>query len=113
MRVTDRLTDSPACLAIGDFDMGPQMRRILAASGQAVPDAKPILEINPAHPLVQRLDGEQDEAKFADVARVLLDQATLAEGRPLRDPGGFRAAAEPAADLNFGDSSLNCVCAIK
>jgi molecular chaperone HtpG len=89
VRVTDRLTDSPACLAIGDFDMGPQMRRILAASGQAVPDAKPILEVNPAHPLVQRLVAEQDEHRFADVARVLLDQATLADGRPLRNPSAF------------------------
>jgi molecular chaperone HtpG len=89
VRVTDRLTDSPACLAIGDFDMGPQMRRILAASGQTVPDAKPILEINPAHPLVLRLAAEQDETRFADIARVLLDQATLADGRPLRDPGAF------------------------
>ncbi len=89
VRVTDRLTDSPACLAIGDLDMGPQMRRILAASGQAVPDARPILEINPAHPLVQRLGAEQDEPRFADIARVLLDQATLVDGRPLMDPGAF------------------------
>jgi len=89
VRVTDRLTDSPACLAFGDFDMGPQMRRILAASGQNVPDSQPILEINPAHALVQRLDAERDEAKFADIARVLFDQAALAEGRALRDPGAF------------------------
>ena len=89
VRVTERLTDSPACLAIGDMDMSPQMRRILAASGQAAPDSKPVLEINPGHALVQRLDGETDEARFADVARVLLDQATLAEGRALADPGAF------------------------
>jgi molecular chaperone HtpG len=89
VRVTDRLTESPACLAIGDKDMSPQMRRILAASGQAVPDSKPVLEINPGHALVQRLGRETDEARFADVARVLLDQATLAEGRPLKDPGAF------------------------
>jgi len=89
VRVTGRLTDSPACLAIGDFDMGPQMRRILAASGQAVPDARPILEVNPEHPLVKKLEGEAGEAAFADIARVLLDQATLAEGRPLNDPGAF------------------------
>ena len=69
--------------------MGPQMRRILAASGQAVPDARPILEVNPAHPLVQRLASEADEERFGDIARVLLDQATLAEGRPLKDPGAF------------------------
>ncbi len=89
VRVTERLTDSPACLALGDFDMAPQMRRILAASGQAVPDARPILEINPAHALVQRLAGEAGDGAFGDIARVLLDQATLAEGRPLRDPGAF------------------------
>jgi molecular chaperone HtpG len=65
------------------------MRRILAASGQAVPDSKPILEINPDHGLVKRLAAEQDEAKFGDFARVLFDQATLAEGRPLKDPGAF------------------------
>ncbi len=89
VRITERLTDSPACLALGDFDMAPQMRRILAASGQSVPDARPVLEINPAHALVQRLAGEAGESAFDDVARVLLDQATLAEGRPLRDPGAF------------------------
>jgi molecular chaperone HtpG len=89
VRVTDRLTDSPACLAIGDMDMSPQLRRVLAASGQPVSDTKPVLEINPAHALVRRLSGENDDVKFADVARVLLDQATLAEGRPLADPGAF------------------------
>jgi molecular chaperone HtpG len=65
------------------------MRRILAASGQAVPESKPILEVNPGHPLVRRLAAEQDDARFADLARVLLEQATLADGRPLRDPGAF------------------------
>ena len=89
VRVTDRLTDSPACLAIGDFDMGPQMRRILTASGQAVPESRPILEVNPAHPLVRRLAGETSEEKFTDIARVLLDQATLAEGQALKNPGAF------------------------
>ncbi len=89
VRVTDRLTDSPACLAIGAMDMGPQMRRILAASGQPVPDSRPILELNPAHALVQRLAQETSDEKFADIAHVLLDQATLAEGQPLQDPGAF------------------------
>jgi molecular chaperone HtpG len=89
VRATDRLIDSPACLAIGDFDLGPQMRRIMAASGQAVPDTKPVLEINPAHPLIRRLETEQDSQRFEDIARVVLDQATLAEGRPLKDPGAF------------------------
>jgi molecular chaperone HtpG len=89
VRVTSRLTDSPACLAIGDFDIGPQMRRIMAASGQAVPDSRPVLEINPAHPLIARLENESDQKRFEDLARVVLDQAALAEGRPLKDPGAF------------------------
>lgn len=89
VRVSERLTDSPACLAIGDYDMGPQMRRILAASGQAVPDARPILEINPAHALVQRLAAEEDAARFTDLARLLLDEALLAEGRIPADPASF------------------------
>ncbi|MCK6371217.1 MAG: molecular chaperone HtpG [Gammaproteobacteria bacterium] len=89
IRVTSRLTESPACLAMSEFDMGPQLRRILAASGQAVPDARPILEINPDHPLVRRLGAEPDEARFGELARVLFDQALLAEGRPLKDPAAF------------------------
>ena len=89
VRVTDRLTDAPACLALSDFDMGPQMRRILAASGQSMPDSKPILEVNPAHALVQRFAAEPDSERAADMARVLLDQAMLADGRTLRDPGAF------------------------
>jgi molecular chaperone HtpG len=89
VRLTDRLTDSPACLAIGDFELGPQMRRIMAASGQAPPDSRPVLEINPGHPLIGRLGEEKDAQRFEDIARVVLDQAALAEGRPLKDPGGF------------------------
>ncbi|GIK35332.1 MAG: chaperone protein HtpG [Gammaproteobacteria bacterium] len=89
VRTTGRLTDSPACLALGEADMGPQMRRILEASGQKLPHSRPVLEVNPTHPLVLRLAGEQDQARFADIARVLLDQATLAEGRALADPGDF------------------------
>ncbi len=89
VRVSERLTDSPSCLAIGDFDMGPQLRRILAASGQALPDARPILEINPAHALVGRLAGEQDEERFADFAWLLLEEALLAEGRTPKDPAAF------------------------
>jgi molecular chaperone HtpG len=69
--------------------MGEQMRRILAASGQQVPDSKPIFEINPEHPLVQRLAAEADDQRFADLADVLFDQASLADGRQLQDPGQF------------------------
>lgn len=89
VRATSRLTESPACLVIDDFDMGKQMRRIMEASGQAVPESQPIFEINPEHTLVKRLAAEQDEQRFSDLARVMLDQASLAEGRQPKDPGIF------------------------
>ena len=89
VRVTDRLTESAACLALGEFDMGEQMRRILEASGQQVPDAKPIFEINPAHPLVAKLAAEEDKDRFGELADLLFDQASLADGRQLEDPGEF------------------------
>ncbi len=89
VRLTDRLTESPACLAIGEYDMGAQMRKILEASGQSVPESKPIFEINAAHPLIARLDAEQDEQRFGDLAAVLLDQARLSEGQQLDDPGAY------------------------
>jgi len=89
VRLTDRLTDSPACLAIGEYDMGAQMRKIIEASGQSVPDSKPIFEINIDHPLIARLDAEQDEQRFGDLAAVLLDQARLSEGQQLNDPGAY------------------------
>jgi molecular chaperone HtpG len=89
VRVTDRLTDSPACLAIGEFDMGAQMRRIMEASGQQLPESKPVFEINIEHPLIRRLESEADEQRFGDLAGVLLDQARLAEGQQLEDPGSY------------------------
>ena len=89
VRVTNRLTESPACLVIDDYDMGKQMQRIMEASGQAVPVSKPIFEINPEHALVKRLEAEQNEDRFGDLARVLFDQAALAEGRQPTDPGMF------------------------
>ena len=89
VRVTYRLTDSPACLAIDEHDMGAQMRRIMEASGQSVPESKPIFEINPEHPLVGKLDKEADEERFGDLILVLYGQASLAEGRQLEDPGEF------------------------
>jgi len=89
VRVTNRLTDSPACLVVDDYDMGKQMQRIMEASGQSVPVSKPIFEINPEHTLVKRLEAEQGEQRFADLARVLFDQAALAEGRQPQDPGVF------------------------
>jgi len=89
VRVTERLTDSPACLVLGEFDMGAQMRRLMEASGQAVPPALPIFELNPDHPLIRRLADESDTQRFEDLARVLFDQASLAEGRQPQDPGAF------------------------
>ncbi len=91
VRVSRRLTESPACLVIGEHDPGEQMRRILEATGQEVPDTRPALEINPGHPLVRRLDSAASDGRFEDLAHVLFDQAQLAEGRQLRDPGAFVA----------------------
>lgn len=91
VRVTNRLTDSPACLVVGEHDMGAQMRRIMEAAGQSLPESKPIFELNPAHPLVKRLDTEADETRFADLSRVLFDQAALAAGDSLEDPASFVA----------------------
>lgn len=89
IRPTLRLTDSPACLVVGEHEMGAQMRRILEAAGQEVPDNKPILELNTTHPLLVRLDAEQDEERFADLTKIIFDQATLAEGSPLEDPATY------------------------
>jgi molecular chaperone HtpG len=89
VRVTHRLTDSPACLAVGEYEMGLQMRKIMEAAGQAVPASKPIFELNTSHPLVIKLDREPDEARFADLASILFDQACLAEGRQLDDPAAY------------------------
>lgn len=88
-RVSHRLTDSPACLALDDNDMGAQMRRIMEASGQAVPESKPIFEINAEHPLINKLEQEPDEDRFTDLISLLFDQASLAEGHELEDPADF------------------------
>ncbi|MGH1487623.1 MAG: molecular chaperone HtpG [Cellvibrionaceae bacterium] len=89
VRLTHRLTNSPACVVVGDADMGAQMRRLLEQAGQAVPESKPILELNPEHPLVKKLDQEPDEDRFADLVSVLFDQANLAEGGQLEDPAAY------------------------
>ena len=91
VRATARLTDSPACLVVGEHDMGSQMRRIMEAAGQAVPDSKPVLEINPKHPLLKKLDAESDESRFGELAAIIFDQAQLAEGGTLDDPGSYVA----------------------
>ena len=80
VRVSERLKESPACLVLGEHDLSEQMRRILLASGQKVPDARPLLEVNVGHPLVRYLDGVADAGQFAELAQLLFDQAALAEG---------------------------------
>jgi molecular chaperone HtpG len=87
VRVTFRLTDSPACLVADDNELSGNLMRMLKAAGQAAPESKPILEVNPDHPLVQRL--KYEETKFADWAHILFDQAALAEGGTLNDPSSF------------------------
>ncbi|HRP95439.1 MAG TPA: molecular chaperone HtpG, partial [Rhodocyclaceae bacterium] len=87
VRVTHRLTDSPACLVADEHDMGMNLARILKAAGQSAPAAKPILEINPTHPALLRL--KYEEQNFDDWAAVLFDQALLAEGGTLDDPATF------------------------
>lgn len=89
VRVTHRLTESPACLVVGEQDMGAQMRRLLEQAGQSVPESKPTLEVNPEHPLIKKMDQESDEDRFADLAKVIFDQASLAEGGSLNDPGAY------------------------
>ncbi len=89
VKISHRLTESPACLVSKDDEMGLQMRRILEASGQAVPGSKRIFEVNTKHPLVERLNAETDEARFKDLAFVLYDQAVLAEGSQLDDPAEY------------------------
>ena len=89
VRVSHRLTDSPAILAIGEQDLGLQMRQILEASGQKVPESKPIFEFNPSHPLIEKLDGEQNEGRFGDLSHILFDQAALAAGESLKDPAAY------------------------
>lgn len=87
--MTHRLTDSPACLVAGAHDVSANLARILKAAGQNAPDSKPVLEVNPAHKLVKRLEAEVDEAKFKDLAHLVFDQALLAEGGQLDDPASF------------------------
>jgi molecular chaperone HtpG len=87
VRVTFRLTDSPACLVAGENELSGNLLRMLKASGQAAPESKPILEINPHHPLVQQL--KYEDSKFNDWSSILFDQAMLAEGGTLTDPAGF------------------------
>ena len=89
VRVTFRLTDSPACLVADEHEMSGHLQRLLKAAGQQAPTAKPILELNPHHPLVQRLKDESQEPRVNDWLELLVDQAVLAEGGQLDDPAAF------------------------
>ena len=95
VRISHRLTQSPACLVTGDYGMSLNMERIMKEAGQdmagmmGMGGSKPIFEINPEHPLVSRLSSEADEQKFEDLTRILFDQAILSEGGQLDDPAAF------------------------
>jgi molecular chaperone HtpG len=89
VRITARLTDSPSCLVSSEGGMSAHLERMLKAAGQNVPRSKPVLEINPRHPIVLRLTDESDERRFSDWSHILFDQALLAEGGQLDDPAAF------------------------
>jgi molecular chaperone HtpG len=89
VKVSRRLVDSPACVVAGDDDLNPQIRRMLAASGQNVPESKPILEINMEHPLVGCLATEGDDGRFGELSSIMLDHAMLAEGAQLENPADY------------------------
>ncbi len=89
VRVSARLTDSPSCLALADYEMAPHLARLLREAGQDVPESKPTLEINPQHALLQRIESEADDAKATDLSTLLLEQAEIAAGAPLPDPAAF------------------------
>lgn len=89
VRVSSRLSDSPACLVVGQYDMGGHMRRLMEAAGQKVPEPEVALEVNPSHPLIERLDQEADEDRFAELAQVIHAQAQLAEGSQLKQAAQY------------------------
>jgi molecular chaperone HtpG len=91
VRVSNRLTDSPACIVLNEQDMAMHMQRIMKEAGHAMPSSKPILEINPDHPIVKKMDSEKTKKKFDDWSDILFDQALLAEGGQLEDPASFVA----------------------
>jgi molecular chaperone HtpG len=89
VKVSSRLADTPACLVLSESDVGAQMRRILAASGQSIPETKPVLEVNVGHPLIRRLDTTRAEDDFAELSLLVYDQAKLAESGAIANPGEF------------------------
>lgn len=89
VRVSHRLTSSPACIVLGEHDMALYMQQLLKQAGHEMPTTKPALEVNPGHPMLARLEDETDETRFGEWSELLLDQAILAEGGQLEDPAGF------------------------
>jgi len=89
VNVSQRLVDSPACVVTSEQDLGPQLRRMLEASGQTLPESKPVLEINVGHPLVTRLSAESDDTRFGELSQIVLDHALLAEGGQLDNPADY------------------------
>jgi len=89
VRSSQRLTDSASCLVLGEQEMALHLQRLLEQAGQTVPDSRPVLELNPGHPLVDKLQSEEDSERFTDLALVLFEQALLSEGGSLTDPAGF------------------------
>ena len=89
VKVSARLTDSPSCLALSDYEMAPHLARLLREAGQDMPESKPTLEINPQHPLVKRVEAEAEEGKARDLAVLLLEQAEISAGAQLPDPAAF------------------------
>jgi molecular chaperone HtpG len=89
VNVSRRLVDSPACVVAGEGDLSPSLKRMLEASGQSLPESKPILEVNMAHPLLERLSGESDGERFNALSHIVLDHALLAEGTPLDNPAEY------------------------
>lgn len=89
VRVSSRLVDSPACLVVDDYDMSQNLARVLKQLGQDAPMPTPIMELNVEHPLVERLEKENDKDRYSELANLLYDQALLAEGGQLEDPAGF------------------------
>ncbi len=89
VRVSHRLTSSPSCIVLNEQDMALYMQDLMKQAGHEMPTSKPILEINPSHPLIERMEAETDDDQFSDWAAILFDQALLAEGAQLEDPAGF------------------------
>ncbi len=89
VRVSHRLTSSPSCIVLNEQDMALYMQNLMKQAGHEMPNSKPVLEVNPTHPLIERMEAETDDEQFADWADILFDQALLAEGAQLEDPAGF------------------------